>query len=986
MWLSFAIFAALRVSGQQISHGIAAANFVVTQNDTGNTTNSVTITPSLSINGFSLRDGSNRGDFNVQIGAGFSDDLEGGILLSCVAENGRDNGEVTYPGTNFCTTAIDYAKSGQFIDAYFISTFNAPAGAEYNINITAAYFPYDKWIGGLARNSGATNGGVNDLFTGSPGLVLGTHFVDNGGGVSTINLTSLGIDSRTDGVLLVNHGKNEDNYALSQVNSTNGTWTVYIKDNGTDSSNYEQDPVAFVYIPKTNTTVISGRFQGDGTRLLYSGPTPQFSVTNTATGTWRLTIPGHTPSGGVLIISAEGGLSQNQDNIVSYQPDADGWIIQSRDLPNDPPGLQGAAAQPIVSFVFIPAAATFALISPADNATNVGASPNLQVVVSNASPGNVTMEFYSRATTNPGPDFSIVALPDTQFYTAERFGGLKEMYFAQTEWIISNRVSRNIAYVAHLGDISDSGDIKNGVANTTEWRNATNAMYRLDSPTRTSLQFGIPYGMAVGNHDEEPIGDATGTTTFFNQYFGVPHFNGRSYYAGYYGTNNDNHFDFFSAGGLDFVVLYFKFDSAANPSVLAWGNEVLRTNANRRAIVVTHNFGNTATPLTFSAQGAAIYNALKTNANLFLMLAGHVTGEGARVDTFNGNTVRTFVQDFQGWTNGGNGYLRIFEFSPSRNQITVQTYSPWTDTYETDSDSEFFFDYDMRGSPNGYQLIGTQNNVPPGTVANMPWPNRQPNTSYDWYVIVKDTAGNSTTSPLWHFTTGSNSPPVANNQTVNIIGDTSTNVSLIAFDANGDDLSYSTNTWPTHGLVSNFNADSGTFTYQPVRGFRGADQLSFRATDTGATSGIATLTMNVLAPPDTNGNGLPDAWEAKYGVSDPSADNDGDGQSNLQEYLANTNPTNAASVLRIGGVTRDQNGHILLQWSSTGTTRYRIQYSNGGTNRSIGSFVDLIRPLSVEVGAGTPDSISTASFLDDFTLTGSAATNGARYYRLKVVP
>ena len=58
------------------------------------------------------------------------------------------------------------------------------------------------------------------------------------------------------------------------------------------------------------------------------------------------------------------------------------------------------------------------------------------------------------------------------------------MWFAQTDWIVTNRVSRNIAYVAHLGDIVQNGDIKNGSPNNTEWRNATNAMYRLENPTR----------------------------------------------------------------------------------------------------------------------------------------------------------------------------------------------------------------------------------------------------------------------------------------------------------------------------------------------------------------------------------------------------------------------------------------------------------------------------------------------------------------------
>ena len=82
-----------------------------------------------------------------------------------------------------------------------------------------------------------------------------------------MDLTQFGIDSRTDGVLLVNHGKDEANYALSQVNSNNGTWNVFIHDNAANGATYEHDPVAFVFIPRTNTTVVSGRFKSDVTGL-----------------------------------------------------------------------------------------------------------------------------------------------------------------------------------------------------------------------------------------------------------------------------------------------------------------------------------------------------------------------------------------------------------------------------------------------------------------------------------------------------------------------------------------------------------------------------------------------------------------------------------------------------------------------------------------------------------------------------------------------
>src|SRR5262249_35239477 len=154
-----------------------------------------------------------------------------------------------------------------------------------------------------------------------------------GGGVSTVNLTSLGINSQTDGVLLVNQGANAIKYALSKAN-TDGTWTLYVHDPAVDGAVYTQNPVDFVFIPKTNVSVVSGKFQGDGTILMYSGSTPAWSVTNIDTGEWELVVPGYSPTNGVLIVSPEGGNGANADNIVSCQPNANGldWIIQSRDL------------------------------------------------------------------------------------------------------------------------------------------------------------------------------------------------------------------------------------------------------------------------------------------------------------------------------------------------------------------------------------------------------------------------------------------------------------------------------------------------------------------------------------------------------------------------------------------------------------------------------------------------------------------------------
>lgn len=985
--LSLIISFAGAPSSTRAQNGISAINISVVQIDTNNTVESVELTPTVSINDMHIRGGSNRADYDLQVGSDYSDDVLTGVMLSSVAENGRDNGEASYPGTNFCTSSIDYTRTGGDAGGYFVSTFNSPTGAEYNINVSAAFFPYDKWLAGLARNSGATNGGVDDLFTGSPGLSLGTNLIGLGGGKFVVDLRNLGVDSRTDGVLLVNHGKNEDNFALSQANSTNGTWSVFVKDNGTDSTSYEQDPVAFVYVPRTNNSVISGKFLADGTPLIHSGTNPQFNVTNVGEGVWRLTIPGQNPGSGVLIISPEGGVSKNVDNIVSYQPDNDGWLIQSRDLPGSPPALQTPTGEPVASFVFIPSIAA-PLVSPANDATDLGTSPTLKVSVPNPVSGSFTVTFYGRPllpSKNTNADFTVAVLPDTQFYSGTLHGGVPAMFTSQTTWLITNRTKLNLAFVSQLGDITQNG--QHG-GNNNEWRNATNAMYRLENPAATLLSNGIPYAVTVGNHDQTPIGiGPTGDTSFYNQFFGIDHFIGYDYYGGHYGTNNNNSFEFFSAGGMDFLVIHLEYDTAASPAVIAWADNLCKTYPNLRVIVISHWIVNTGFNASFSAQGMAIYNALKVNPNFFLMLCGHIGGEGQRTDVYQGRTVNSILTDYQSRTNGGDGWMRYYTFSPSNNVVRAFTYSPWLDKYETDADSQFTFLYDMNpaGETNaGFQTLYT-NVVTSSNVVSFVWPGLTNGTTYEWYAVVQDEAGNTATNTTSHFKVSNTAPTVANqNQT--IVGDAPTNLVLQASDANGDPLTFQTNSFPRHGLLESFDPSSGSVTYVPVHGYRGTDSFVFSASDGITNSPIATMNLTIVAPPDTNGNQLPDAWEAAYGVSDPNADPDGDGQSNLEEFFAGTNPTNAASVFKIISQVHATNGYTTITWASVGSVRYRVQYTDDFTNVVGNSaLTDIIRKLDLEMDPAASGTPSTQSFTDDYTLTDAPPTNGRRFYRIKIV-
>ncbi|MSU59600.1 MAG: metallophosphoesterase family protein [Pedosphaera sp.] len=231
-----------------------------------------------------------------------------------------------------------------------------------------------------------------------------------------------------------------------------------------------------------------------------------------------------------------------------------------------------------------------------------------------------------------------------------------------------------------------------------------------------------------------------------------------------------------------------------------------------------------------------------------------------------------------------------------------------------------------------------------------------------------------------------NYAPVASKLTFNVAADISTALALAGSDINRNPITFTTNSLPGRGLISNFNPTSGAFVYTPAHGFSGGGSFNVSASDGLTNSSPASVTINVQSPPDLDGDGLPDAWETTYGVSDPDADPDGDGLTNLQEYLANTNPTNAASALRITSAAQDGSGHFQMTWASIGGTRYRVQFSNGDVNGGVnGLFSAVTQHVTLEMDPLPPGTVSARSFTDDWTLTGGASPNGARHYRVQVV-
>jgi hypothetical protein len=305
-------------------------------------------------------------------------------------------------------------------------------------------------------------------------------------------------------------------------------------------------------------------------------------------------------------------------------------------------------------------------------------------------------------------DFTIVALPDTQWYSES----YPQTFTAQTQWIVNNSSALNVQMVLGMGDIVQTA------TNAWEYQNADTSVKLLDSAN-------IPYLLPVGNHDYSNFQDLSGRTsevTNFNTYFGPSRYRNYSWYKGQYPTgSNENFYGVMTIQGKTY--LFLLLETFPRDSAVAWANSVLAGYPSAEVIVITHAYVYTDNTLVSRCDqfNAPAYNVgadndgdglwskfISQHSNISLVLSGHFTGsngQGAsrRIDLgASGNIVNQILADYQDLPSGGQGYLRILKFSPSQNTISVSTYSPTLNSYLTDSNNQFAVQWHSTGpNPNG---------------------------------------------------------------------------------------------------------------------------------------------------------------------------------------------------------------------------------------------------------------------------------------------
>lgn len=450
---------------------------------------------------------------------------------------------------------------------------------------------------------------------------------------------------------------------------------------------------------------------------------------------------------------------------------------------------------------------TVAVSAPADNTTGIGASTNLSVNIADPEGDAQTVTFYGRkrAPLVPGPDFTLGTLPDTQFYSQNTGGNRAATFYQQTQWFVDNRDTLNLAFVSHMGDMVQDND-----SIDQQWVVASTAMSSIENQPSTLRAYGIPWGGAPGNHDVAGSGAGGGNAVNakWNQYFGNSRWAGKPYYKGSFsGTSSGNNYQFFSASGLDFIIIHLEYMTSGNQAVLDWADSLLKAHPHRRAIVTSHWILNTppTSPVPaqapFGGPGRAIYDNLKDNPNLFMTLCGHIHNEGRRADVYQGRTVHSLLQDYQDRANGGDGWLRYYVFSPANGTILAKTYSPKLGIYETNLEdvrspadtqlneaSEFTLAYDMQGSASDWIPLGTVNVAANGTTASLAWTGLEKSSAYEWYATANDGTNTANSSVAKFATVAAAAPAVSitspvNSQSVGL--PSAVNIAATATDADG---------------------------------------------------------------------------------------------------------------------------------------------------------------------------------------------------------
>ncbi|QDT00823.1 hypothetical protein [Adhaeretor mobilis] len=354
--ISLAVVFALAsmASGFQVAKAVENANIQVSASGT------VSIPAGQSTSGFSVVGNGTTGVVPVQIGPSASDDAANGILLGSVGELGRTVGSETLWSSSSVvrdpsgSLSLTTRKAG--IDA---PGTTLPNNGSLDSNLNAIYFPFSEgWVGGNVYSNGGT--AFNEfVLNGMTAADIQQDSLDGGttpeSGLSVITIPGV-TDTRRQGIFLANSG--EDNKVFASVSQMSDGSAFTLQSTVSDENSQFNAPIrqagdnsSFVFLPlgtpnMSLARVHTGNANEPAEVLISSGNA--VTMVREAQGRFRLSIAGHTPTSGSLLINQHGSHDDlggnpsggpSTDNLPSFAPHSNGtdWVVLSEDISNSDP-------------------------------------------------------------------------------------------------------------------------------------------------------------------------------------------------------------------------------------------------------------------------------------------------------------------------------------------------------------------------------------------------------------------------------------------------------------------------------------------------------------------------------------------------------------------------------------------------------------------------------------------------------------------------
>ncbi|MDP4507777.1 LamG-like jellyroll fold domain-containing protein [Nonomuraea turcica] len=263
------------------------------------------------------------------------------------------------------------------------------------------------------------------------------------------------------------------------------------------------------------------------------------------------------------------------------------------------------------------------------------------------------------------PRFTIGVLPDTQYLFDEDRSDPAPVRQTFRFLTGDERESRNIAFMTHLGDVTEHG---------------TEHEIGLAGDAFKAIDGKLSYSVLAGNHDvRSSTDDQRGDSAYLRafgpaRYAGMPTFRGAS-------PDGYNTYHVLEAGGSGRRWLVLALDWRISDKGLQWAQGVIDANRTLPVILTTHDlaWADASGKAALSQYGQRLWDTLiRRNDQIFLTLNGHYWPPGRTVlKNDAGHDVHVHIANYQDRYYGGAGMVRLYAFDLVRNVIDVETLSPW---------------------------------------------------------------------------------------------------------------------------------------------------------------------------------------------------------------------------------------------------------------------------------------------------------------------